>query len=91
LHDRLAGRQDREQTADLQTMTGDIVFTEFKIDDLRVRLYGATGIVVGQGAIRARKGKRDFLRGKFVWTDTFVKPGGEWKVLASQITPVLEK
>jgi ketosteroid isomerase-like protein len=76
---------------DLQTMIGDIVFTEFKIDDLGVRLYGDTGIVVGQGTIRAHKGKQDLLRGKFVWTDTFVKQGGEWKVLASQITPVLEK
>ena len=76
---------------DLQTMTGDIVFTEFKIDDLRVRLYSDTGIVVGQGTISAHKGKQDLLRGKFVWTDTFVKQGGEWKVLASQITPVLEK
>jgi ketosteroid isomerase-like protein len=76
---------------DLQTMTGDIVFTEFKIDDLRVRLYGDTGIVMGQGTIRAHKGTQDLLGGKFVWTDTFVKQGGEWKVLASQITPVLEK
>ena len=76
---------------DLQTMTGDIVFTEFKIDDLRVRLYSDTGIVVGQGTISAHKGKQDLLRGKFVWTHTFVKQGGEWKVLASQITPVLEK
>jgi len=76
---------------DLQTMTGDIVFTEFKIDDVRVRLYGDTGIVVGQGTIRAQKGKQDLLGGKFVWTDTFVKQGGQWKVVASQITPVLEK
>jgi ketosteroid isomerase-like protein len=76
---------------DLQTMTGDIVFTEFKIDDLRVRLYGDTGIVVGQGTIRARKGTQDLLDGKFVWTDTFAKQGGQWKVVASQITPVLEK
>ena len=42
---------------DLKSMTGDIAFTEFKIDDLRVRLYGDTGIVVGQGTIRAHKGK----------------------------------
>jgi ketosteroid isomerase-like protein len=76
---------------DLQTMTGDIVFSEFKIDDLRVRLYGDTGIVVGQGAISAHKGKQDLLHGKFVWTDTFVKDGGEWKVVGSQITPILEK
>jgi ketosteroid isomerase-like protein len=76
---------------DLQTMTGDIVFTEFKIDDLRVRLYGDTGIVVGQGTIKAHKGKQDLLAGKFVWTDTFAKQGGQWKVVASQITSVLEK
>ena len=76
---------------DLESMTGDIAFTEFKIDDLRVRLYGDSGIVVGQGIIKAHKGKEDLLGGKFVWTDTFVKQSGQWKVVASQITPVLEK
>ena len=76
---------------DLQTMIGDVVFTEFKIDDLQVRLYGNAGIVIGEGIIKAHKGKQDLLDGKFVWTDTFVKQGGQWKVVASQITPVLEK
>jgi ketosteroid isomerase-like protein len=76
---------------DLKSMTGDIVFTEFRIDDLQVRLYGDTGIVVGQGTIRAHEGKQNLLGGKFVWTDTFVKQNGEWKVVASQVTPVLEK
>jgi ketosteroid isomerase-like protein len=75
---------------DLQSMT-DIDFSEFKIQNLRVRLYGDTGIVVGEGTIKAHKAKQDLLGGKFVWTDTFVKQGGEWKVVASQITPVLEK
>jgi ketosteroid isomerase-like protein len=76
--------------ADLQSMT-DIVFSEFKIQNLQVRLYGDTGIVVGEGTIKAQKGKQDLLSGKFVWTDTFVKQGGEWKVVASQITSVLAK
>ena len=76
--------------ADLQSMT-DIVFSEFKIQNLQVRLYGDTGIVVGEGMIKAHKEKQDLLSGKFVWTDTFVKQGGQWKVVASQITPVLEK
>jgi ketosteroid isomerase-like protein len=76
---------------DLQSMTGDIVFSGFKINDLQVRLYGDTGIVVGEGIIKAQKGKQDLLSGKFVRTDTFVKQGGQWKVVASQITPVLEK
>ncbi len=79
------------KSADLQTMTGDIVFTEFKIDNLRVRLYGDTGIVVGEGTIKARKATQDLLYGKFVWTDTFVRQSGQWKVVASQITPFLEK
>ena len=43
---------------DLQTMTSDIVFTEFKIDDLRIRLYGDTGIVVGREQLgRTRESK----------------------------------
>jgi ketosteroid isomerase-like protein len=76
---------------DLATMTGEIVFTKFKIDDLQVRLYGDTGIVVGQGAIKAHEGKQHLLGGKFVWTDTFVRQNSVWKVVASQVTPVLKK
>jgi ketosteroid isomerase-like protein len=76
---------------DLKSMTGDIGFTEFQIDDLQVRLYGDTGIVVGQGTIKAHEGKQNLLGGKFVWTDTFIKQNGEWKVVASQVTPVLKK
>ena len=45
------------KSADLQTMTGDIVFSEFKINDLRVRLYGDTGIVVGEW--HHQRAKRD--------------------------------
>src|SRR4051795_9386172 len=43
---------------DLQSMT-DIVFSEFEIQNLQVRLYGDTGIVVGENIIKAHKGKRD--------------------------------
>jgi ketosteroid isomerase-like protein len=80
-----------DKRGDLQSMTGDIVFSEFKINDLQVRIHGETGIVVGQGTISARKGQQNLLGGNFVWTDTFVRQGGKWKVVASQITPVLEK
>src|SRR5262249_4104971 len=53
---------------DLQTMTGDIAFSEFKIQHLQVRLYDDTGIVIGEGIIKAHKGKQDLLGRKFVWT-----------------------
>ena len=49
--------------ADLQSMT-DIVFSEFKIQNLQVRLYGDTGIVVGAGIVKAHKGKQDLPRRK---------------------------
>jgi len=68
----------------------DAAFTEFKIDDLKMRFYGDTAIVVGQGSIKAHTKTQD-LSGKYVWTDTFVKMRGEWKAVASQVTPVLEK
>jgi ketosteroid isomerase-like protein len=68
----------------------DVVFNDFKIDDLKVRFYGDTAIVVGQGSIKAHTKTQD-LSGKYVWTDTFVKQNGEWKVVASQVTPVLGK
>jgi ketosteroid isomerase-like protein len=80
-----------DKRGDLQSMTGDIVFSEFKINDLQVRIHGETGIVIGQGTISARKGQQNLLGGNFLWTDTFVKQGGKWKVVASQMTPVLEK
>jgi ketosteroid isomerase-like protein len=70
--------------------SNDAVFTEFKIDDLKVRFYGDTGIVLGQGSIKAHTKTQD-LSGKYVWTDTFVKLSGEWKAVASQVTPVLGK
>src|SRR5215831_5123363 len=50
---------------DLQSMTGDIVFTEFKVDDLQVRLYGDTGIVLGQGTIKAHEERQNLVGGKF--------------------------
>jgi len=59
--------------------------------ELRVPASSLRARVVGEGAIKAHKGKQDLIGGKFVWTDTFVKQGGQWKVVASQITPVLEK
>src|SRR5438045_1506995 len=41
---------------DLQSMT-DIVFSEFEIQNLQVRLYGDTGIVVGENIIKSAQGK----------------------------------
>ena len=76
---------------DLESMTGDIVFSEFKITICRCVFMATQESWSARASIKAHKGKQDLLGGKFVWTDTFAKQGGQWKVVASQITPVLEK
>ncbi len=70
--------------------SADTVFTDFKIDDLKVRFYGDMAIVVGQGSIKAHTKTQD-LGGKYVRTDTFVKQRGAWTAVASQVTPVVQK
>jgi hypothetical protein len=40
-------------------------------------LYGDSGIVIGEGVIKAQKGKQDLLGGKYVWTDAFVNQSGQ--------------
>src|SRR5438067_10862332 len=70
--------------------SADAVFTDFRIDNLDVRFYGETAIVIGQGSIKARTKTQD-VSGKYVWTDTFLKQNRTWKAVASQVTPVLEK
>jgi hypothetical protein len=41
---------------DLESMTGNIVFSEFKVHNLQVRLYDDTGIVVGGGHHQSAQG-----------------------------------
>src|SRR5438552_15251549 len=48
---------------DLECMTGDIVFSEFKIHHLQLRLYYYTGLVVCEGIINVHKGKQKLLGG----------------------------
>jgi hypothetical protein len=91
LHDCLSRRQNREQTS--RFANGDRQHRFQRIQDQRsasARLW-RNGNRSRSGTISAQKGQQNLLAGKFVWTNAFVKQGGEWKVVASQITPVLER
>jgi ketosteroid isomerase-like protein len=69
---------------DLKSMTGDIVFTEFKIDDLEVRLYGDTAIVVGQGHDQSARRKTKSSRRKICLDGYVCKTG--WRMEGGRIT-----
>lgn len=74
----------------LSSLTNQVEFKEFKVDEARVRVFGATAIVVGLGSVKARFGEND-LNEKYSWTDVFVKQNGEWKRAAGHVTMVAQK
>jgi ketosteroid isomerase-like protein len=71
----------------VKSITGDTVFTGFKIDDLKIRTYGDAAVVIGLATITA-KTKGEDESGQYSFTDVFVKQKGEWKAVSGQVTPV---
>jgi ketosteroid isomerase-like protein len=73
----------------IKSMTGDTIFAEFKLENLNVRIYGETAVVIGTCAIKAQAKEED-ESGKFSFTDVFMKQKGEWKAVSGQVTPVAQ-
>ena len=71
----------------VKSMTGDTVFTEFKLENLNVRTYGNAAVVIGTCTIKA-KAKDEDESGQYSFTDVFVKQNGEWKAVSGHVTPV---
>lgn len=69
------------------TTSGDIIFDDIAIEDLKVRFYGDTAVATGRGTVKAHEKNRD-VSGKYSWTDVFVKMNGEWKAVAAHVTAV---
>ena len=70
--------------------SGPTIFSEFKMEEVKVRTYGDTAVVVGIANVKAKSGNED-LSGRYSYTDVFVKENGEWKLAAAQVTPVAKK
>ena len=71
----------------VKEMAGDTIFTEFKIDELKVRIYGDAAVVVGLASVSA-KAKGEEESGQYCFTDVFVKQKGEWKAVSGHVTQV---
>jgi ketosteroid isomerase-like protein len=71
----------------VKSIEGDTVFTAFKIDELKVRVYGDAAVVLGLATITA-KTKDEDESGRYSFTDVFVKQKGEWKAVSGHVTPV---
>jgi len=76
-----------EKSNYVRGIKGNTVFKQFKIDDLKIRIYGDTAIVIGRATITATAGQSD-VRGRYAFTDVFVKESGEWKAVSGHVTPI---
>ena len=57
-------------------------------DDMKVRVYGDTAVVTGLATRAGTYQGTPFSNRRSLWTDVFVRRGGQWQVVASQSTLV---
>jgi ketosteroid isomerase-like protein len=64
---------------DYRTKPSEFVFNH--LNDVEIRFYGETAVAQGN---EGWKKKADGTTGKFVWTDTWIRRGGKWQVVAAE-------
>ena len=77
------------QKADLlkAMKSGDVINETYEVTDLRVRVYGGTGIVTGLSRTKWRAGEVGYTD-EDRFTDVFVRLEGGWRLVASQTTRI---
>jgi len=70
--------------------SGDVKFESFKVDDMKVQVYGNTAVAV-YSANGKGKYKDTDISGQNRWTDTFTKQNGRWMLVARQGTRIAQQ
>lgn len=80
------GRFYRKETMIQNTREAPKYFKSNQINDVAVRFYGPLAVAQGGETWERQNGER----GRFVWTDTWLKRDGRWQIIAAQdvIAPV---
>lgn len=55
-------------------------FVSNRLNEVKVRFYGETAIAQGDESWERRDGQR----GRFVWTDTWIRRNGRWQIVAAE-------
>ena len=63
-----------------ETRNAPKYFVSNRLNDVKVRFYGNTAIAQGSETWEKRSGER----GRFVWTDTWVRRNGHWQIVAAE-------
>lgn len=71
-----------------ETREGPKTFVSNHVNQVKVRFYGDTAVVQGDESFVKRSGAP--LRGRYVWTDVWVRRKGQWQVVSAQDVAVAE-
>ena len=76
----LDGRVIGKRQAVAEAAAGPGPFLSNKLDYVHIRFFGDTAVAQGRETWRRSRGK--MLNGSFIWTDTWVRRGGQWQIVA---------
>ena len=71
--------------ADLKS--GTLVVESSQISDMKARIFGEAAVVTYTTTDKGKYKGQD-ISGTYRWTDTFVRRGGKWQIVAGQGTPI---
>ncbi len=76
--------------ADADLKSGTVKFESFKLDEMKVRVYGDTAVVHGLETRKSSYKGKD-TSGQYRFTDVFVKRNGRWQAIATHVTRVAKQ
>jgi ketosteroid isomerase-like protein len=66
-------------------------FVSNHVNEIKIRFFGDTAVAQGSESWVGKNADGSQRRGRFVWTDTWVKRNGKWQVVAAEDLAVPEK
>src|SRR5262245_50954758 len=82
--DPVGGTSNKSKTLE-DIKSGQLKFESIKLEDLKVRVYGNTGIVTGGVIVKSAGSGLDAVSA-YRFSDVFVLRGGRWQAVQSQLT-----
>jgi ketosteroid isomerase-like protein len=63
-----------------ETADGPKYFVSNHLNDIKIRFYGDSAVAQGNESWERKNGER----GRFVWTDTWIRRNGQWQIVAAE-------
>ncbi len=70
--------------------SGNLTAESANIEEMKVRVYGDTAVVIGRLTTKGQYKGKDFS-GQYRFTDVFVKRNGKWQAVASHASSITQQ